>query len=82
MKIDPPVVVVVSAGNSHARLRAAVQVISHPGGQAHFLKLALSVIPEQEVRPFIIGDHDIRVAIVVVVAANGPHSLALVPADT
>src|SRR6266571_6309417 len=73
--IEPAVPVIVSGGNAHSRLRLAVLTVSAPGLNTHVGKGAVVVVAIQGAGIGVVGDVDVRPAIVVEVENQNAESV-------
>ena len=70
--IRPAVVIEVGEVRPHARKRVAVLGIGYPRRRPYFGKRSVPIVLEQELREGVVGNVDVRVAVVVVVSECHP----------
>ncbi|HEU4401055.1 MAG TPA: hypothetical protein VFT43_03015 [Candidatus Polarisedimenticolia bacterium] len=75
-EVEAAVVVVVGHVGPHAGLRQAVLGERHAGQLADLLEGAVAAVAPEEVRRVVVGDVEVLVAVVVVVAPDDPEPLA------
>ena len=75
-QIQIPIVVQIRKVGPHRPLRHAVLIVAHHGDQGDVAKGPVAVVPIEKVSHTVIGDKQIRVPVVVVIAEGNPHALS------
>src|SRR5438477_4457668 len=82
INVQPAVAVYVRRIDAHARFVAAVFARRKAGDEGNILKGSVVLIEEQKIRPSIVGDSDVRPAVVVEVSEHDAHALGFGLAHT
>ena len=77
----PAVAFDVGGVDTHARFVFSVLAGGDAGAEGDVVKRPVVVVDEEEVRPGVIGDCDVRPAVVIEVGQHHPHALRLRDAD-
>ena len=73
--IEEPVAVVVANGDAHAGLSASRLVQSGSGEHAHFGERSIVIVVEQQIGIAVVGDVNVRPAIVIEVAEHDTETV-------
>ena len=67
-EIESPVIIIVAKISSHAAFSATVFAEANPRQQAGFRKRAIAIVVIEEILRRVIGDIEIQIAIIIVIA--------------
>src|SRR5580658_6571868 len=81
-QVEPAVVVVVSCVHSHPRISVAVFIQRNSGESTDFLKGPVAIVMQQHLRPVVVGNKDIRPAVMIIVADINAEALDLQIGET
>jgi hypothetical protein len=80
--IQPAVPVHIRGVDSHARFIAAILTCGHPGNEGNIFERTIMLVEKEEIRPRVVGDGDVRPAVIVEIREHHTHTLRFRLADT